>query len=367
MDLNEIIPVLIVGGLFLLSFLKFSNVTKVNRRANIFFGIFTLLWSSFWLDEMIIPRNVENDSYIYIILHLLQFFVATTFYFSVKIYADPGFRFKPRSTFYCIVPLIFLGFLIAEPILNPRYFHFFYTVLFLGHSLFYTVLAYARILKHQKDIEQFHSSTEDIDLRWIKYIIYSFISSSIIITIYSIFTSAVALNIYINLFFLAVVYLVSFYSLRQKEIYPREAFVEPLESSDVDEPVDHMRKMEKLQLFSSEELALLKLQLSDLMENQAPYLDSELNLIKLAHTMDIKSHQLSYLINTGFGTNFFNFINGYRVSKAKELLRSDQHDHLNMLVIGYQSGFNSKTSFNTTFKKMTNMTPSEYRKEKSMR
>src|SRR5690606_28387216 len=99
-----------------------------------------------------------------------------------------------------------------------------------------------------------------------------------------------------------------------------------------------------------------------LMELEKPYLNSELNLVKLAEQMNLSTHQLSFLINNAFGENFFNFINRYRVRKAKELLKDPDYDHFNVLVIAYESGFNSKTSFNNTFKKMTAYTPTEYRK-----
>ena len=62
-----------------------------------------------------------------------------------------------------------------------------------------------------------------------------------------------------------------------------------------------------------------------------------------------------------FGLNFFNFINKHRVEEAKLLLLSKKMDQYSILGIAYESGFNSKTAFNTTFKKFTNQTPSVYK------
>jgi AraC-like DNA-binding protein len=75
---------------------------------------------------------------------------------------------------------------------------------------------------------------------------------------------------------------------------------------------------------------------------------------------------MSYLINSGFGENFFQFINKYRVERAKELLNIDKLSKYSILGIAFESGFNSKTTFNTTFKKFTNQTPSEYLKRVSV-
>lgn len=363
MDIEFIITTLIVGGLLLLSFLHLSNVTGVNRRANVLFGIFTFQWSTFWLDEMIFPEDLNYESNTLLFVRFFQFLVPISFILSIKFYSNPNARFKWKDTLLFIVPILFFVFLLFRPLLDTYHFEIGYIVLFLGHSLFYTLLANVKILKHQRNIKLFHSNTEDIDLRWIKYIIYSFIGSAVLIIGYNVFTKAESLNIYINLFFLGVVYLVAFYSIRQKEIYPKGVILsEVVEDND---PQDRETSIQKNKPLADGELSALKDKLLGLMERERPYLDSDLNLIKLAEQMQISTHQLSYLINAGFGENFFNFINKYRVRKAEELLKNPDYDHLNIVVIGYESGFNSKTSFNTTFKKMTTYTPTEYRSNKS--
>ena len=63
-------------------------------------------------------------------------------------------------------------------------------------------------------------------------------------------------------------------------------------------------------------------------------------------------------------TTFYNFINKYRVEEAKKLLASTKMDEFNILGIAFASGFNSKTTFNTTFKKIVGISPSQYSKEK---
>jgi AraC-like DNA-binding protein len=81
--------------------------------------------------------------------------------------------------------------------------------------------------------------------------------------------------------------------------------------------------------------------------------------------MHLTPHQLSYLINIGFNENFFLFVNKYRVERVKELLINKENDHLSILGIAFESGFSSKTAFNTTFKKFTQQTPSEYKKSRT--
>jgi len=76
--------------------------------------------------------------------------------------------------------------------------------------------------------------------------------------------------------------------------------------------------------------------------------------------MSVSVHDLSYLLNEGFGKNFFQFINSYRVAEAKRLMLSEKNRHLNLLGIAYSAGFNSKTTFNTAFKRETGMSPSMF-------
>jgi len=83
-------------------------------------------------------------------------------------------------------------------------------------------------------------------------------------------------------------------------------------------------------------------------------------LTELAELVNITAHQLSYLLNSDFNESFFLFINKYRVEKAKELLLREEMNNLSILGIAFESGFNSNISFNSTFKKITNQTPSEF-------
>jgi AraC-like DNA-binding protein len=66
--------------------------------------------------------------------------------------------------------------------------------------------------------------------------------------------------------------------------------------------------------------------------------------------MNISGHQLSYVINQGFEKTFF-FVNKYRVKRAEELLTNSDYEKYTILAIGYEAGFNSKTSFNNAFQK----------------
>ena len=96
------------------------------------------------------------------------------------------------------------------------------------------------------------------------------------------------------------------------------------------------------------------------MKEEQPYLDSKVSLRKLAENMGIQANYLSQLLNEGFNKNFSEYINDYRLITFKELVRDDSRRHLTLLALAYESGFNSKTVFNTYFKKSMGMTPKAY-------
>ena len=102
--------------------------------------------------------------------------------------------------------------------------------------------------------------------------------------------------------------------------------------------------------------------LKDFMTSNKPYLDSSLTIQDLAEQVEMPVKELSALINLYMNKHFFDFINEYRIEKAKEILKDSSQKDLTILEILYQVGFNSKSSFSTSFKKHTGKTPTDFRK-----
>lgn len=111
----------------------------------------------------------------------------------------------------------------------------------------------------------------------------------------------------------------------------------------------------------AEKIDALKQQLTDLVESSEMYLNRDLKLEDLAGKLQVPSHHISQVINTEFDANFNEFINKYRVARAKELLRSERYDAYSLEGIALEAGFNNRTSFYRVFKKYTGMTPSGYK------
>ena len=97
------------------------------------------------------------------------------------------------------------------------------------------------------------------------------------------------------------------------------------------------------------------------MAEKEPFLDPSLTIQELSNQIDIPVRDLSILINHHIDQHFFDFVNEYRIQKAMGILKNPLKKDLTVLEILYEVGFNSKSSFNTSFKKHTNLTPTAYR------
>jgi AraC-like DNA-binding protein len=102
--------------------------------------------------------------------------------------------------------------------------------------------------------------------------------------------------------------------------------------------------------------------LKHLMEEEKLFLNPDLTLADLAKRLRVHSNYLSRIINETFGMNYNDFLNRYRIAEAKGRLCDPEFKQKTVLEIMYDSGFYSKSVFNTAFKKMTGMTPSEFRR-----
>ena len=98
------------------------------------------------------------------------------------------------------------------------------------------------------------------------------------------------------------------------------------------------------------------------MKVNEPFMDSSLNVYDLAKQINVSSRELSIAINQNLNKHFFDYVNEYRINKAMQLFQQTTDEKLTVLEVLYDVGFNSKSSFNTAFKKFTGQTPSEYRK-----
>jgi AraC-like DNA-binding protein len=113
---------------------------------------------------------------------------------------------------------------------------------------------------------------------------------------------------------------------------------------------------------SADAAAQYKEMILRVMERDKLYRQSDLTLSQLAQSIHVSPHNLSEVINMQLGKTFYDLVNEYRIGEVKDALRDPSKNHLKILALAFDAGFNSKASFNTIFKQLTHTTPSEFRR-----
>ncbi|ASO06720.1 helix-turn-helix domain-containing protein [Arenibacter algicola] len=120
------------------------------------------------------------------------------------------------------------------------------------------------------------------------------------------------------------------------------------------------KKKYKQALLGTDEIKNYSKELELIMEDYKLYLNPDLSLKDLASYLELPANYVSQLLNLGFQKNFSEYVNSYRVNEFKERILLEENKGLTIMAVAYDSGFNSKTVFNTFFKKIEGTTPNSY-------
>lgn len=278
--------------------------------------------------------------------HLLPYllFNLVVFYFY---FINPAHVRVSNGIPYFQIPPVTAFFLIALLAIIPGY---------------YAILSLLVLLKYQKLLPDNYSYTEKINLNWLKWIVISLLA--LFVTLFIIIKYGVGLGplTYQNLFAVvgsilsSYIFFIGYFGLRQTTFF-----------TDIPTTINVITEVNfqanyKNSGIDSEMAEQLFQKLKLHMEENKPFLDEDLSLAVLARQVDMTANQLSQVINQKSLSNFFNFINDYRVQAVKEKLKDPAYSHYSILAIGYDCGFRSKASLNKIFKQMTGKTPSAYQK-----
>lgn len=213
--------------------------------------------------------------------------------------------------------------------------------------------------KHRKIISDNFSALEKRTLTWLRNLI-SILGVAWIVLVSIFFIHHVLLlftdSFCINGLFLtltAFIIMVGYFGLHQPAIFTSQNISIPIEVIKNEKPYSGSSlKDDDIQHY----LAMLE----EYMKMKKPYLNNQLTLYQLALEINILPHHLSRLINEYHKQNFFDFINQYRVNEFIHRMSDPQFRNYSFLAIAFDCGFNSKTTFNRCFKKITGSTPSNF-------
>lgn len=305
------------------------------------FGPFLYLYIAFSLRK---DQHFHKMDLLHFLPFTLLYLSMMTFYFGYsaeeKIRVD---QMDSASEFRMIMMISLVGFVLS--------------------GIIYPIISYRKIGKYQKMINQNFAYAERISMRWLKLMIHSLTIIVVVVAAVSLLKEGLGIVFGFNtdlIFFgliVVFIFLLGYFGIRYQGIFSEESIVD-----DLVEPQSNGAY--KKSGLKDAEAQWLQEKLQVLMATQKPFLEAKLSLSDLAGQLNTSSNNLSQVINRQEEKNFYDFVNEYRVKEFIVRATNPENKNLNLLGIAYDSGFNSKSSFNEVFKKQTGKTPSRYLKER---
>lgn len=293
------------------------------------------------------------------LLHFIPMLASLVFYLMIYIYDAKGdmsyFKQRPQVNNYLL-----MTFYLLNIFLNPVY----------------VVIVLIKLSEHRRRIRNNFSNLENINLNWLRLLAIGLGSVSIIVWIVHSLSKLNLVDIefdrdfYIFTSIAIFVFITGFFGFKQGIIYsfnqePVQKDIVNSEQEKEEKPATNLLKTENTKYEKSQ---LPKELVDDVIKNlqeyinlEKPFRQNKLSLQEVALKLDVSPHMLSQILNVFLKTNFYNYINNFRVDEVKEMLTQKKFEHYSLLGIAYEAGFNSKSAFNRIFKNVTGQTPTQYK------
>lgn len=363
MDTSFFWYALSAGSMTLLGFLLLTNVTHANKLANRWLGLFFLCLAAIFIQLLIEATPATKHPWLLLIplLELPRWATFPCFFLALTYFVNP--MAPSRTLFWHFIPF-FLFCVYAAFVSFPNTysdvrisFHlpewgvWIVRHLFLGQAILYWALSFLLLQRHQRQIERFSASIERVNLAWVRLIMYTVLGMTslwILGKTYPLIAEIVPFG------YFALTLFVAYYSINQQVIYPisRAQLPEVIEAITVSD--------KRYNRLTEDQVKILQENVHQVVIEEKLYLDSLLNLPLLSEKVGVGTHELSFVLNQGFGKNFYQYINELRVEEAKRLLEDSKFRNKDIASVAIYAGFNSKTTFYIAFKKITGMTPKAY-------
>lgn len=230
--------------------------------------------------------------------------------------------------------------------------------LFFSQTLFYLVWTLRRLQRHLGRARDFFSNIEDVSLSWLRYLVLGmmllWLGSAARDMVPLVWPVELDPDDLFPILELVVLYVLILKGVGQRAVFASEDGGVGGDGSEVE-----AAKYAKSALDEAR-MDRIAQKLEKAMRSDRLYEDSTLTLADLCHAVGASQNHVSQTLNQKLGTKFFDYVARYRIEAAQALLRADEGDQT-ILDIALSVGFNSKSTFNAAFKRVTGQTPSDYR------
>ncbi len=374
----DFFSVFIFLGIAQALFLSLFYFSKENRKipANFYQG-----WLLLAIAAVIIEIFLMYSGYIQHVLHLVDFSesialaIGPLFYFMVKSHIEGN---KPKGTILHLLPFILFSFYLLFFLIQPveekynSWIHAYHpdmeklavqrfvspdpiglrsyiSLITISHVALYGILCAYETFKVFKMKKQSFFNPKHPVLKSLKNGVLMLVSVSCILFIVKLLNKNDTGDHWIGAYAALTIYLMSFSVIKNSVVFKTSG-------------LDQQDKYRSSSL-SDEVKEQLEKEIHLLMSKEQVFLQEDCSLSQLAKQLKTSHHVVSQVINESLGKNFYELMAEFRIAHAQKLLKNPKNSYLKIEEIAAQSGYNSKSSFNTAFKKITGLTPSQFRNQ----
>jgi AraC-like DNA-binding protein len=283
-------------------------------------------------------------------VHLIPFVLYATFYLFYFNLQSNDFKYNIYIYWYKIdLPQISQVIKKDFWFINSLRFQHYYSPTVVIHFGSYLLISLSFIIKYIKSNTLNSSSIKSAHVKWLRNLLIAFIFLYIIQVPISLIIKLSTHNYLSNIALSGILYFISFSYITNSSFFNKKDLAVGQGSKYAKSSLSDLFKEELLD------------RIIKLMETKALYKDNLFSLSILSKEVGASSNHVSQVINECLGHSFYDFVAVYRITEAKKLLTSDEYKNFTIEQLAYDVGYNSKSAFNASFKKITGKNPSEYR------
>jgi AraC-like DNA-binding protein len=339
-----------------------------NRTIRLLVAYFLLLFVGYLLAIVYVGNYFAAINWGIIVL-FLSYLASLLFFFFVQKYLRKNYSIK-GITILVFVPSLFLFFVVIYDVIYPnnkallKFLNNYYLYIFdIVYILVLNLINLNTIYWYKKTVLTRYSSLQKHEYKWVSSIVYAKFLYGVLPLLFVFLSYGFHINISSNLkhiildstVIVVLVFILVKTLLNAKNTKPIEINSKIIEFTKIDGNKRPSKEQQDL---------LDKILLN--FERNKTYKNSELTIQQLASILEVKPRLLSSTINTCLNQNFYDFINFHRIKEAKRILQLNIDTKLTIAEVMYSVGYNSKSSFNTAFKKFTKHTPSFYHRNNKL-